>query len=333
MDSLTQIALGTVISEVFFRQSLGRRALFFGAFCGWFPDIDVFFHAPNSWASLEAHRGITHSLLCLPFFALALGEFAHRVNSTGKRWQWIHLAFWALITHPILDLFTSYGTQVFAPLSNHRYSLDSIAIIDLLYSLPLFAAVFIAFSNKLSRQRSRQVSMFALGYSTLYLGICFLMSTSAETRAETQFKAEGFAASGIRVNTPIFLPFLRRVTARDANGNLVTTTVSMFSSQTGPVHHYERPEHPALNALFNSSEGQLFSWFSDGFEYILIEADHISILDARYGLFLNPWQSFFAATATLDTDGQPQKLQRSQRPKDVDYSAEYKAGFRRMLGD
>ena len=72
MDTVTQIVLGGTIAEAGFRKRLGKKSILFGAFCGWFPDIDIFFHS-GGWEEMVAHRGLTHSLLFLPLIAPLLG--------------------------------------------------------------------------------------------------------------------------------------------------------------------------------------------------------------------------------------------------------------------
>ena len=84
MDTVTQIVLGTAIAEGWFRRELGRKSLIFGAFCGWFPDSDVLLHSFGTWESMVSHRAETHSLLCLPFFALPLAWAGHRWGSKGR---------------------------------------------------------------------------------------------------------------------------------------------------------------------------------------------------------------------------------------------------------
>ena len=134
MDTVTQIVLGATIAEAGFRHKLGIKSLLFGGFCGWLPDIDIFFHS-GGWEEMVAHRGITHSILFLPLIAPLVGEIAHRLDGMkSSRWTWMHLAFWALITHPLLDWNTSYGTQLLYPFLTHRFALDSVAIIDLFYN-------------------------------------------------------------------------------------------------------------------------------------------------------------------------------------------------------
>ena len=93
------------------------KAALLGALGGTLPDLDLLFTDAASVDYFVAHRGISHSLFFAPLVALPLA-FA------GRRWRpavgfapwW---CFWllVLITHPLLDLFTSYGTQLLAPFS------------------------------------------------------------------------------------------------------------------------------------------------------------------------------------------------------------------------
>ena len=72
MDFVTQITLGVCIAEAFFRRRLGKNALWFGGFCGIFPDLDLLILGTSSFTALQSHRGITHSLLFLPIISLVL---------------------------------------------------------------------------------------------------------------------------------------------------------------------------------------------------------------------------------------------------------------------
>ena len=330
MDTLTQIALGTTIAEAYFRKSLGRKALLFGAFCGWFPDVDVFFHSPNSWDSLVSHRGVTHSVLCLPLLAPLLGEFAFRWSETGSRWQWVQLAFWALITHPLLDVCTVYGTQLLAPFSNQRFSTNAVAIIDLLYSLPLFFACGLTIFRKGIPIKTRMIAQLALGLSSMYLVFCHFISFLCLQRAENLFQQQGFVVEAIRVSPPVGLPFVRRAIARDAQGALRTTALSVFVSSSPTIHSYVPPTDPLVTQVLEQEEGQIFSWFSDGFVYVTASEERIQLTDARYGLFVRPWWSPFSASVAVQQGEIQGRLQRSLRPKGTDYQAEFIAGWNIM---
>jgi inner membrane protein len=68
----------------------------------------------------------------------------HNEQALFKRW-WLALGL-ALFTHPLLDWFTIYGTQLWQPFSEQALGLGSMFIIDPLYTLPLLIGVVIALS-------------------------------------------------------------------------------------------------------------------------------------------------------------------------------------------
>lgn len=59
-----------------------------------------------------------------------------------REWQW----FWflGLVTHPILDSFTQYGTQLFAPFSTYRVAFNNISVADPSYTFPFVLCLIIA---------------------------------------------------------------------------------------------------------------------------------------------------------------------------------------------
>ena len=65
-----------------------------------------------------------------------------RVAESPLRWFWaIQLA---LVTHPLLDAFTVYGTQLWWPLPMRPVMWSSVFIIDPLYTIWLLAACIAA---------------------------------------------------------------------------------------------------------------------------------------------------------------------------------------------
>ena len=74
----------------------------------------------------------------------------------------------ALVTHPLLDLMTIYGTQVFQPFTDEAFGLGSMFIIDPVYSLPLMAGVVVALRVK-TMGRALRINGWALAFSTAYL--------------------------------------------------------------------------------------------------------------------------------------------------------------------
>lgn len=103
-----------------------------------FPDSDAIsqlFDTTNL-AVIEAHRGITHSLVMLPLFAVGLAA-ATRWLARRRNWPSPSLARLTLAcatgigSHILLDLINSWGTMIWRPLSNRRVVWDLVFVIDL----------------------------------------------------------------------------------------------------------------------------------------------------------------------------------------------------------
>src|SRR5690606_9989124 len=101
----------------------------------------------NPVAQMINHRGFSHSLLVLTALSCFLGWLAKRLrwHGDGQDYGRLLLTIWLILfTHPILDAFTSYGTQLWWPFRPIPASWSSVFIIDAFYTLPLFLGVVIA---------------------------------------------------------------------------------------------------------------------------------------------------------------------------------------------
>lgn len=109
-----------------------------GAVADTLPDLDVLLDHGDPIANMVLHRAESHSLFWLTLFSFpcAVGVLAiNRQWSAGLRW-W--LAMWlALITYPLLDAMTVYGTQLALPFTNFPFAVSSVFIINPLYTMPL----------------------------------------------------------------------------------------------------------------------------------------------------------------------------------------------------
>ena len=169
MDSLTQIILGAACGEAILGKKIGNKALLFGAIGGTIPDLDVFVGNlvyGNKIDAMLFHRGFMHSIVFTVLAAFIFGWLVHKLYNSGKRLHsttqkdWINLFFWSLFTHPILDCFTPYGTQLFAPFSSYRVALNNIAVADPAYTLPfLICMIVLMFFRRTSSQRRLWLKM------------------------------------------------------------------------------------------------------------------------------------------------------------------------------
>lgn len=178
MDSLTQIVLGAACGEAVLGKRIGNKAMLFGAIGGTIPDLDVFIGSLIHGNEIDAmlfHRGFMHSVVFSVLAAVLLGWLVHKLYDTNKRLgtttrkDWMLLFFWSLFTHPILDCFTPYGTQLFAPFSDYRVAFNNIAVADLLYTVPFFLCMLIVMGYRRQHSSRRIWLRIGIGMSSAYM--------------------------------------------------------------------------------------------------------------------------------------------------------------------
>jgi len=146
VDSITQAALGGVVGEIVLGRKLGWKGMVWGMFFGTLPDLDILAYPwLDEGAKLKWHRGFSHSVLMMVVAALALSKPLARLHRakglTPMEAGWFVFLAWC--THVLIDVFTSYGTQIYEPFSDQRVSFNNMAIIDLSFTLPLVFCLMI----------------------------------------------------------------------------------------------------------------------------------------------------------------------------------------------
>lgn len=178
MDSLTQIVLGAACGEAVLGRKIGNKALLFGAIGGTIPDLDVLVGGllyNNEIDAMLFHRGFMHSILFSILTSLLLGWLTFKLYNTGKRLHtttqkdWLYLWLLSLFTHPILDCFTPYGTQLFVPFSNYRVAFNNIAVADPVYTLPFLVCMIILMFFKRQSSGRKLWLKLGVGISSVYM--------------------------------------------------------------------------------------------------------------------------------------------------------------------
>lgn len=290
MDSVTQAVLGASLCGATLGRFHGRKAIIAGAVLATLPDLDVFLQYPDPISSMTHHRGFSHSLFVLTAIALLL-SWLWRVARPDPRYHGIRLflAIWlALITHPLLDAFTSYGTQLLWPTAATPASWSSIFIIDPLYTLPLLLATLIGLWVG-SRPLGAKACQWALALSSLYL----LCSIGAKYWAEQQAK-ELLSNAGIHADRIFSAPqplsiLLWRVIARTDSGQDCEIQIGVLDQLRSPEADTSEMlclphQMHWLNALPATPELDRLRWFSDDWlRYDLID-DLLVASDLRMGI-------------------------------------------------
>jgi inner membrane protein len=310
MDPLTHGLMGAAIGQAAFGRTLGKRALAWGAFGAMLPDIDValipFAGPMGEWTY---HRGLTHSVLVAPLVAWALAAFASRrtgVRAGFRPWFLLFLA--TLMSHPLLDLCTTYGTQLFAPLSRHRFALDAIAIVDPAYSLMFVLALLAGWLRGPASRPARVAAATALVLSTAYLLHGLGLNARAEALARRQLEAEGIRATEVRAYPTLLQLYLRRVVAREA-GAVRVGWISLWRPRPIAWERFALPEDRLVDAARHTAEGRLFEWFALGQTAAAVldsaTGKIVEIDDLRYGLPAQPRSGLWGIRVRFDSDGRP----------------------------
>src|SRR5690554_2444127 len=170
MDSITQAVLGASVQGALLGRWQGRKALLYGAALGTLPDLDVVIDYGDAVADMTYHRGFSHSLLVTAAVSVLLAWLVRRYRPhPGYSGMRLWLSIWlVLTTHVLLDAFTTYGTQLFWPLTTPPVAISSIFIIDPLYTLPLLLAVIGGLAIGLQKRAGVRLQHVALALGSLY---------------------------------------------------------------------------------------------------------------------------------------------------------------------
>lgn len=167
MDTLAHGLTGALIGYAGFRQRAGRPALWASLVASQFPDFDIVLMFISGETYLRWHRGPTHSLLLLPLWSALIAWTVWELS--GRRHGRVLYAatFASMLAHIGMDWITSYGTMLLSPLSDRRFELSWVFILDV-YVWALLVAGLIA----VALVRHAAVARAFLGAVAVYVLVC-----------------------------------------------------------------------------------------------------------------------------------------------------------------
>ena len=192
------------MAKSFFSEREGRAATVAMVAGSVFPDSDLIptFFTRDNIALIENHRGFTHSLITLPVFALLLGGLT--VLLLRQRGKWLlysGLYGIGIGLHILLDLFTPYGTMIFSPLSNARYSWDILFIVDVVFTTLLVLPQLMAWVySDANRWRNRAISVW------LCLSACGVLIARLTAKVQVYISGSAVAAASILIAIALWGP-------------------------------------------------------------------------------------------------------------------------------
>ncbi|WP_322549657.1 metal-dependent hydrolase [Flavobacterium psychraquaticum] len=282
MDSFTQIVLGIATAEIVAGKKLQNKTFLYGAILGTIPDLDIVVGKFMSDVDgVAIHRGLSHSLFFFLFLSPILGWVISRFEKDKigfKSASW--LAFWCLTTHVLLDLFTSWGTQIFWPLE-HRFALKTIFVIDPLYTVPLLISLIFVWKTKDFLARKTYLNRGLL-ISSGYLFLSCVLKVIAVQRFEKGLENQNISYSELIVKPTAFNTILWNANIATAEGYYLGD-YSFFDSQ--PISFKFYPKNIALEEnLAQVEDFKKLQKISEGWYLISEENGQFYFNDLRFGL-------------------------------------------------
>lgn len=283
MDSLTQAALGATIAGACAPRGHRRKALLAGAALGTLPDLDVAIRYGDAVKDFTFHRGFSHSLFVLLPFSLALWALLRRWWEPVRAapLPWLAGISLALLTHPLIDAHTAYGTQLFWPLESPPVMWSTLFIIDPVFTLPLLFAVIIAAKWPIAA-RTTAVLVAGLSMSTAYLAWSWVGKTQVERHARAQLTTLGLANAPLFSTPTPFNTVLWRVVALTETGYLEGYDSLLVNE--GPIRFtaYES-DIQSLQAASDVWAVSRLRWFSRDFLKAEVRDQRLILTDLRMG--------------------------------------------------
>jgi inner membrane protein len=283
VDSVTQAALGAAIGGAIAPAGQRRKALLVGAALGTLPDLDVLIDYGDAVANFTYHRGFSHSLFVLPPFAallwLALKRWWAPVR--GAPLQWLAIIGLALITHPLLDAHTAYGTQLLWPLTVPPTMWATLFIIDPLFTLPLLVGIIIV-AVRPARPWSERVIRSCLLLSTLYLGWSWIAQSIVADHAEEALAARNLQDAPVFIVPTPFNTMLWRIVVQTEDGYLEGFE-SLLVDEDQPDFTAYAFDRELLEDASDVWAVSRLRWFSRDFVKAAVANDRLVITDLRMG--------------------------------------------------
>jgi inner membrane protein len=185
LDNLTHSLVGAVMGRMGLKR-LSPRAMPALIVAANLPDIDSFVALGLGCDPLAVHRGFTHGiggLVTMPFLAVAIVWLWEKLQP-GKEGPLrlgglLIASFLGVLSHPLLDFATSYGTRLLEPFSHRWFYGDTVFIVDPWIWIVLILGLEMSWrAERLGRNWTRP-AMWAFGAMLGYIGVNAAISLRA----------------------------------------------------------------------------------------------------------------------------------------------------------
>jgi inner membrane protein len=331
MDSFTHLVLGGAIGAALAPAGQRRAAILAGAALNTVPDLDVLLlplFTDDPVLLMTWHRSFLHSIFLLPLIGWLVWWVCRvrgkRVNSAPARWFWLIQA--CLLSHPLMDACTVYGTSLLWPMQTPPAMWSLFFIIEPAFTLWLLLGCVIAWCSP-KKPLGRRGAIAGVALAALVIGVAGASKWKVDREADRTLAAMGLAHAP-RFSTPMpFTTLLWRVVAMtpsgyvDAERSVFDEGPMVFRGHPSNVQALEQAKAIGLPAVTR------LDWFNHGFMRAQVQDGRLVLSDLRMGL--DPTYTFNFAVAEQHA-GDWQAVAPEQRKVPLPISGA--SGFAKLLG-
>lgn len=323
MDSVTQAALGASVAHLCWHKNMGRKSFVFGALFGTLPDLDIILYPfLNGAQRLYWHRGESHSIFFVILASLLfMFVFQKKAKDYNLSYLGLYTGFFLIFaTHILIDYFTVYGTQIFAPFSRYGFARGNFFIIDPLFTIPLLTGVLLACFLK--AEKRFKANCMGLILSCFYTVFALFSHSYADNIFKNRLKLDKVKViDSITSATPMNTILWRHIARTEKD--ILIGYYSVIGKNNKDEIKFDFVDHnkELLRGLESKPGVKAVKWFSKGFFVVRENNKKIRISDLRFGE-LRPhknskpetWQYVF----TWELGDEPSEL-KSIRSKNISF--------------
>lgn len=221
--------------------------------------------------------------LLVPLFILGLLWLIYKVNlkSTATTYEWAKLFFWTLVTHPLLDANTTWGTQFFWPF-DYRLAFKNIFVVDPLYTIPFLIFVIIAMFYKRTNPKRTRFNNIGLIVSSVYLFWSFVSKGIGYYQFQQSLKQQEIQYVDLETKPTPFNTILWNAQVETETG-FKMSYYSLFDSKSIEFSDEFAKNHHLLDKYKDVKAVQQLIKISTGM-YLVEETDEgLVFIDIRFG--------------------------------------------------
>lgn len=224
-------------------------------------------------------------------------------NASLRNWQW--LFFWSIFTHPILDCFTMYGTQLFAPFSDYRVAWNTVSVVDPVYTIPFLICLIVAATLHRTSGARRVWNYAGIAFSSAYLLFTVLNKQHINSVFEKALAKNNIAYQRYISGPSILNNILWNATIETEN-EFYIGQYSLFDEVPIQFNKVAK-NHELLDGINTDPTVKTLRWFCKDYFNVMKLETGVQFNDLRFGTFRGEGNSkddyIFKFTLTKNSEG------------------------------